>query len=56
MNRGRVPCRIQTVAYGDLSIENPATITPECERQADTVIELPLRKAVRGSPTCWTRI
>ena len=45
MNRGRVPSCIQTVAYGDISINNPAIITSECERQADTVIELQLRKA-----------
>jgi len=35
----------QTVAYGDLSNENPAPITPEHARQADAVIELHLEKA-----------
>jgi hypothetical protein len=35
----------QTVAYGDLSNENPASITAEYERQADAVIELQLEKA-----------
>ena len=35
----------QTVAYGDLSNENPALITPAYERQADNVIELQLEKA-----------
>jgi hypothetical protein len=43
-----VPCRIQTGAYGDISIENPATITPEYERQAFTVLELQLEKAGFG--------
>ena len=35
----------QTVAYGDLSNENPALNAPACERQADAVIELQLEKA-----------
>jgi len=35
----------QTVAYGNLSNENPAPITPAYERQADTVIEVQLEKA-----------
>ena len=35
----------QKVAYGDLSNENPAPITPNYERQADPVIELQLEKA-----------
>ena len=35
----------QTVAYGDLSNDNPAPITPAYERQADQVIELQLEKA-----------
>ena len=35
----------QTVAYGDLSNENPAPITPAYERQADLVVELQLEKA-----------
>ena len=35
----------QTVAYGDLSNENPALITAEYERQADAVIELQLERA-----------
>jgi hypothetical protein len=35
----------QAVAYGDLSIENPAPITPAYEHQADPVIELQLEKA-----------
>jgi hypothetical protein len=35
----------ETVAYGNLSNENPAPITPEYERQADAVIELQLEKA-----------
>jgi hypothetical protein len=35
----------QTVAYGDLSSENPAPITPAYEQQADPVIELQLEKA-----------
>ena len=35
----------QTVAYGDLSNENPAPITPEYERGAEPVIELQLEKA-----------
>jgi len=35
----------QSVAYGDLSNENPATITPAYEQQADPVIELQLEKA-----------
>jgi hypothetical protein len=35
----------QTVAYGDLGNENPATITPAYEQQADPVIELQLEKA-----------
>jgi hypothetical protein len=35
----------QTVAYGDLSNENPAPIPPEYERQAEPVIELQLEKA-----------
>jgi hypothetical protein len=36
----------QTVAYGDLSNDNPSPITPEYERQAEPVIELRLEKAV----------
>ena len=35
----------QTVAYGDLSNENPAPITSAYERQADPVVELQLEKA-----------
>ena len=35
----------QTLAYGDLSNENPASITPAYERKADGVIELPLERA-----------
>jgi len=35
----------QTIAYGDLSNDNPAPITPEYERQAEPVIELQLEKA-----------
>jgi hypothetical protein len=35
----------QTVAYGDLSNDNPAPITLEYERQAEPVIELRLEKA-----------
>lgn len=35
----------QTVAYGSLSNENPAPITPAFERQADAVIEVQLEKA-----------
>jgi len=35
----------QTVAYGDLSNENPSPITPEYERQVVSVIELQLEKA-----------
>jgi hypothetical protein len=35
----------QTVAYGDLSNENPAPITAEYERRAEPVIELQLEKA-----------
>ena len=35
----------QSVAYGDLGNENPAPITPDYERQADSVIELQLEKA-----------
>jgi hypothetical protein len=35
----------QTVAYGDLSNDNPSPITPEYERQAEPVIELQLEKA-----------
>jgi hypothetical protein len=35
----------QTVAYGDLSNDNPSPITPEYEGQADPVIELQLEKA-----------
>ena len=35
----------QTVAYGDLSNENPAPITPAYEQKADPVIELQLEKA-----------
>jgi hypothetical protein len=35
----------QTVAYGDLSNDNPAPITPEYEREAEPVIELQLEKA-----------
>jgi len=35
----------QTVAYGDLSNENPAPITPTYEPQANAVIELQLEKA-----------
>jgi hypothetical protein len=35
----------QTVAYRDLSNENPAPNTPEYERQAEPVIELQLEKA-----------
>jgi len=35
----------QTVAYGDLSNENPSPITPEYERQVESVIELQLEKA-----------
>lgn len=35
----------QTVAYGNLSNENPAPITHPYERQADVVIELQLEKA-----------
>ena len=35
----------QTVAYGDLSNENPAPITPTYERKAEPVIELHLEKA-----------
>jgi hypothetical protein len=35
----------QTVAYGDLSNDNPSSITPTYEQQADQVIELQLEKA-----------
>ena len=35
----------QTVAYGDLSNANPAPITPDYERQAESVINLQLEKA-----------
>ncbi|HEY6273763.1 MAG TPA: S1/P1 nuclease [Terriglobales bacterium] len=35
----------QRVAYGDLGSENPASITPAYERQADPVIETQLEKA-----------
>ena len=35
----------QTVAYGDLSSDNPAPITPEYERQPEPLIELQLEKA-----------
>ena len=35
----------QTVAYGDLGGENPASITTAYERQADPVVELQLEKA-----------
>lgn len=35
----------QTVAYGNLSNENPAPIAPEYERKADAVIELRLERA-----------
>ena len=35
----------QTVAYGDLSNDNPAPITPAYEQQADQAIELQLEKA-----------
>ena len=35
----------QTVAYGDLSNDNPSPITPGYDRQADPVIELQLEKA-----------
>jgi hypothetical protein len=35
----------QTVAYGHLSNQSPAPITPAYERQADPVIELQLEKA-----------
>ena len=35
----------QTVAYEDLSNDNPSPITPEYERQAEAVIELQLEKA-----------
>jgi hypothetical protein len=35
----------QTVAYGDLSNENPTPITPAYEEQADAVIEPQLEKA-----------
>jgi hypothetical protein len=39
-------CRLaQTIAYGNLSNESPAPITPECERQAQAVIELQLERA-----------
>jgi hypothetical protein len=31
---------VQTVAYGDLSNENPGMITPAYEQQADPVIQL----------------
>ncbi len=39
------PRLAQTVAYGELSNENPAPITPEYERQAEPMIELQLEKA-----------
>jgi len=43
---GQVPVgATQTVAYGNLSNENPAPIAAAYERQADTVIELQLEKA-----------
>ena len=45
VTRAGRPCHVQTVAYGDLSNENPAPITPAYERQADAVIELQLEKA-----------
>jgi hypothetical protein len=35
----------QTVAYGDLSSQDPAPITAADERQADPVIELQVEKA-----------
>ena len=35
----------KTVAYGDLSTENPARITAAYEKQADSVIEIQLEKA-----------
>ena len=35
----------KTVAYGDLSTENPAPITAAYEKQADSVIEIQLEKA-----------
>jgi hypothetical protein len=35
----------QTVAYGDLSNENPTPITASYGQQADPVIELQLEKA-----------
>jgi hypothetical protein len=35
----------QTVAYRDLGDRNPVSITPEYERQAESVIELQLEKA-----------
>lgn len=35
----------QDVAYGDLSKEDPPLITPDYERQADSVIEMQLEKA-----------
>ena len=36
----------QTVAYGDLSNENPPPVNPAYERQADPAIDLQLEKAV----------
>jgi hypothetical protein len=41
----------QTVAYGHLSNENPAPITPAYEQQADPVIELQFEKA--GVRLAW---
>jgi hypothetical protein len=35
----------QTIAYGNLTNENPAPISPDYERQAEPVIELQLEKA-----------
>jgi len=38
----------QTVAYRDLSDENPSPITPEYVREAKPVVELQLEKAGVG--------
>jgi hypothetical protein len=45
LTRAGRPCHLQTVAYGELSNENPAPITPEYECKADAVIELQLERA-----------
>jgi hypothetical protein len=45
LTRAGRPCHVRAVAYGNLSSENPAPITPAYGRQADAAIELQLEKA-----------